>query len=55
MSGVREMPTANLVVLVQKLAKDVSYVKPGFRAKILEEAARRLNEYRQRERQEQRT
>ena len=52
MSIEREMSTSNLVVALQKLAKNVSYYNPGFRRALLNEAARRLTEYRERERQD---
>lgn len=46
----RSIPTGNLVILLQKLSRKISYNTPQFRALILAEAARRLNEYRQAER-----
>ncbi len=48
--SIHRLPTANLVVLLQKIAKNVSYVDPEYRADVLREAARRLNDYRQAER-----
>ena len=44
--GLRSKPTSNLVVMVQKLAKNVSYFPPGFRKDILVETSRRLVQYR---------
>ncbi len=48
--SIHRLPTANLVVLLQKIAKQVSYVPPEYRACVLREAARRLSDYRQAER-----
>jgi hypothetical protein len=42
--------TANIVVMLQKLAKNASHLKPGPRSVLLLEAAKRLNAYRQAER-----
>ena len=53
-ASVEHMPTANLVIWLQKFAKDISIVRPWFRAVLLEEAAKRLNDYRQAERQAER-
>lgn len=50
MSWPENLSTANLVVLLQKLAKNGSYYKPEVRAKVLAEAAKRLTAYRQDER-----
>lgn len=47
---VRSIPTGNLVILLQKLSRKISYNQPRVRDLILSEAARRLNEYRQAER-----
>lgn len=47
---VRDMPTANLVVALQKLARNVSLWSPDYRASLLQEAAQRLTKYRLRER-----
>ena len=40
----RNRPIGNLIICLQKLAKDNSYYKPDYRKAILLEAARRLNE-----------
>ncbi len=45
-----EITTSNLVVALQKLAKNGSYYPPAHRARLLRLAAERLTEYRQRER-----
>lgn len=42
-SELREMPIGNLIVLLQKLAKHISYVSPAYRSAILRETAHRLN------------
>lgn len=49
--ALEDMPTNNLAIWLQKLAKNVSHATPGFRAAILREAAKRLVEYRQAERE----
>jgi hypothetical protein len=46
---IHRMPTGNLVIALQKLAKNGSYFKPYYRGKLLTEAARRLQAYRAKE------
>lgn len=47
---IETMSTSNLVIYLQKMAKNVSYYTPAYRAALLTEAARRLTAYRQAER-----
>lgn len=47
---VTEMSTNNLAIVLQKVAKKVTYLHPAYRTAVLNEAARRLVEYRQAER-----
>lgn len=47
----QEISTSNLVIRLQKLAKNASYYKPGHRQQLLAEAADRLQAYRNAERQ----
>lgn len=48
--AIEEWSTSDLVVTLQKLAKNGSYLKPGFRSAVLTEAAKRLQAYRNTER-----
>lgn len=48
--ALERMPVANLVVAIQKIAKNVSHFNPSYRQAILTEAAKRLTDYRQTER-----
>lgn len=45
------LSTSNLVIWLQKLAKNISHCSPRARTKLLNEAATRLQAYRQAERQ----
>lgn len=47
---IRAKSTSSLVIALQKLAKNMSYLKPWVRAIVLDEAAKRLTAYRQAER-----
>lgn len=47
---IETMSTSNLVIALQKLAKNGSYYPPAHRSKLLAEAAKRLTAYRQAER-----
>lgn len=50
---IRAKSTSHLVVDLQRIAKNVSYMGPWARSIVLDEAAKRLTEYRERERSQQ--